>query len=353
MEGAFVKRCKRCILPYSYPGITFDKRGICSFCVNYMKPNSEPKTEELRRLVKEAKLSKKRYQAIVPISGGKDSSYVVYVMRRVYGLRVLAINFDNGFRSATAEVNLKILTDQLGVDYISIKPNWNLMRDLYATFMKITSEFCSVCNSMGYLTIMSFIIKHVSESVPKPLVVGGWARHLEAMPGMYSFDLKYFCDVIAQGGLLEAVRESELVNELCLDALINAQDPRQDRIDETFPLRYIMLPDFIHWDLRQITRTLKKELGWISAPEAENETHFDCVMYPVAQYFERQKYGFSQNIVTYSALVREGQLSRPEAIKNNRKEKKGVPLEFSRFLNILGLKITDVNWEGKWHPQRQ
>ena len=86
MEGAFVKRCKRCILPYSSPGITFDKRGICSFCVNYMKPNSEPKTEELRRLVKEAKLSKKRYQAIVPISGGKDSSYVVYVMRRVYGL---------------------------------------------------------------------------------------------------------------------------------------------------------------------------------------------------------------------------------------------------------------------------
>lgn len=352
MEQAFEKRCSRCIMPDNYPGITFDKRGICSFCVGYVKPNSEPKTEELIRLVKEAKLSKKRYQVIVPISGGKDSSYVVYVMRRVYGLRVLAINFDNGFRSAAAELNLKILTDQLGVDYISIKPNWDLMRDLYAAFVKITGEFCSVCNAMGYLTIMSFIIKHVSEYVPKPLVVGGWARHLEAMPGMYSFDLKYFCDVIDQGGLLEAVRESEMVNERCLDILMKTRDPRQNRIDGTFPFRYIMLPDFMQWDLRQITKTLKKELGWISTPEAENETHFDCVMYSVAQYFERQKYGFSQNTVTYSALVREGQISRLEAIQKDRQDKKGVPLEFSRFLNILGLKITDVNWEGKWHPQR-
>lgn len=348
-----MKRCKRCILPSSYPGITFNKGGICSFCANFKKLNLTPKKDELRRLMQEAKRSSKRYQAIVPISGGKDSAYALYVMRRIYGLRVLAINFDNGFRSLTAETNLNTLTTQIGVDYISIKPSWDLMRELYATFVKITGEFCSVCNSMGYLTIMSFIMKHINKTGPKPLTVGGWARHLEAMPGMYSFDLKYFYDIVAQGGMSQALRRSEMVDELCLDKLINMPDPRLMKKDEDFPLKYIMLPEFMDWDLRQITKTLKKEVGWISPPDAEDETHFDCVIYPVAQYFERQKYGFSQNTVTYSALVRDEQISRDEALKKIRKEKKRTPVEFSCFLNMLGLEKTDVNWEGKWHPQRQ
>jgi len=348
-----LKRCRRCILPHNYPGIAFDARGVCSFCMTYKKPNLENKAKELEHLVKQAKTNNHRYQAIVPLSGGKDSAYVLYVMRRLYDLRVLAVNFDNGFRSSKAEANLKTLTDQLGADYISIKPNWHLMQDLYTTFVKITGEFCTVCNAMGYLTIMSFLMKHIVVTEHKPLVVGGWAKHLEAMPGMYSFDIKYFHEVIAQGGLSGALRRSEMVNERCLDMLMDTPDPRQARIEGNFPFRYIMLPEFIPWDPHQIARTLKEEVGWITPSGPEYETHFDCVIYPVAQYFERRKYGFSQNTVTLSALVREGRMSRTEALNKSLRKKKGVPVELSPFLKRLGLKRTDVNWKGQWHPQRQ
>jgi hypothetical protein len=348
-----LKRCQRCILPKSYPGIAFDANGICSFCTAYEKPNFENKTRELKHLMKEARRDGHLYQAVVPLSGGKDSAYVLYVMRRIYDLRVLAINFDNGFRSSAAEANFKILTDQLGVDSVSIKPNWNLMRDLYAAFVRITGEFCTVCNSMGYLTIMSFLMKQFAAAKHKPLVVGGWSKHIEATPGMYSFDLSYFYDVISQAGLSGVLRHSEMVDEMCLDVLMSTPDPRQARMGENFPLIYIMLPEFMPWNPHHIAQTLKKDLGWISPPESDDETHFDCIMYPVAKYFERRKYGFSQNTVMYSALVREGRISRTVALKNILKEKKGIPAEFSRFLTRLGLKRTDVNWEGRWHPQRQ
>jgi len=349
-----MKRCVRCVLPDTYPGISFDEKEICSFCRNFEKlaAVTEKEEEELKRLVEKARLNKQRYQAIVPISGGKDSAYALYMMRCVYGLRVLAINFDNGFRSPAAEANLKTLTTQLDVDYISIKPSWDLMRNLYAAFVRITGEFCTVCNAMGYLTIVTFIMEERKRTDSKILVVGGWSKNLEAMPGMYSFDFKYFHDIIAEAGMSERLRQSPMVSELCLDFLISTPDPRATIKGEDLPFYYIMLPDYIPWDLNQISTTLKQEAGWVAPQAADNETHFDCIMYPVAKYFERRKYGFSQNSVTYSALVRAGQMSREEALTRVKQEKEQTPAEFVRFLDILRLKETDVNWNGRWHPQR-
>jgi hypothetical protein len=119
------------------------------------------------------------------------------------------------------------------------------------------------------------------------------------------------------------------------------------------PFSYVMLPEYITWDLNQISRILKQELHWFAPPGAENETHFDCIMYPVAKYFERRKYGFSQNSVTYSALVRAAQMTREEALMKIRDEGEEPPEQFARFLDILGLVESEVSWNGRWHPQRQ
>jgi hypothetical protein len=294
-----MERCACCILPLTYPGITFDEQGICSFCRNFKKTELDKrKKRALIPLVEKARLNRGKYQAIVPISGGKDSSYVLYVMRRLYGLKVLAINYNNGFRSKAAEINLDTLTNQLAVDFISIKPNWNLMKKLYAAFVRITGEFCTVCNAMGYLTIISFILGVQKEISAWLLVVGGWSKDLEAMPDVYSFDFRYFYDIVSEAGLTEELRRSSLVSEECLDLLISMPDPRLMETDADFPIEWIMFHEYMSWDINHISRILKKETGWIVPSEAENETHFDCTMYPVAKYFERRKYGFSQSTVS-------------------------------------------------------
>ena len=348
-----MKRCQRCILPDNYPGIEFDGSGVCSCCANYKKLQPPPaKEQELIKLVEKARLNKGRYQAIVPISGGKDSAYALYMARKEFGLRVLAINFDNGFRSASAEANLKTLTTKLDVDYISMKPSWELMRNLYSAFVKITGEFCTVCNAMGYLIILTRILEEQKRVGSRLLIFGGWSENLEAMTGVYSFDFRYFHDVINEAGMSEMLRSSPMIDELCLDILINTSDPRMTVRDKMVPFDYVMLPDYVTWDINEISKVLKDRVGWSPPASAESETHFDCDMYPVAKYFERHKYGFSQSTITYSAMVRAGLISRSGALERVRKEPTEVPAEFTEFLNVLGLAETEVNWNGRWHPQR-
>jgi hypothetical protein len=274
-------------------------------------------------------------------------------MRRTYGLRVLAVNFDNGFRSRSAEDNLHTLVTNLETDLVSLKPDWGLMRALYGAFVKDPGEFCTVCNAMGYLVIMSFAVAEQRRLSARLPVIGAWSKQLEAMPGVYSFDVKYFHDVASSAGLSDRLRRSALIGERCLDVLLNAPDPRQLVTDESTPVDYLLLPDHMTWNYRLIGETLRRETGWTAPETSENETHFDCTAYPVAKYLERRKYGFSQSTITFSALVRSGQMTRDQALALLDRESAVEPAEFGPFLATIGLARSDVSWNGLWHPQRQ
>jgi hypothetical protein len=347
-----VNRCTKCILPANYPGISFQEDGVCSFCADFRQPDWRVQRYKLDEIIETVRSSGSRYQAVVPFSGGKDSSYVLYYMRKVCNLRVLALNFDNAFRSPTAELNLETLPKTLDVDYTSIHVPWPLMRALYAAFIKDAGEFCTVCNSVGYLTIMSYIVSHANILGPSPLVVSGWVRYLEEMPNVYAFDIRYFRDIISRAGLLEALTGSGFVDQRCLEILANSPDPRTLNDDARIPLNFIALPEYIYWDVNEISETLKA-LGWNVPSSATGETHFDCTMYPVAKYLERKKYGFSQSTITYSALVRHGQMTREDAIKELDRESNDKPVEFADFLGMLGLDENQVNYKGKWYPERK
>lgn len=347
-----IVRCGKCVLPNSYPGIEFDGEGVCSYCSGFTQPDWLLKKRELGQLIEKAKSSGAKYQVVVPFSGGKDSSYVLYFLRKICGLRALAINFNNGFRSQAAELNLKTLPERLKADVVSIELPWRLMKKLYAAFMQDAGEFCTVCNAVGYLAIMSYIMQHLDVVGSEPFVVSGWARYLEGMPNVYGFDMKYFHEIISRAGLMTALLDSGCVSRQCLDIFMNVPDPRTLSNDSRVPAVFIALPEYLYWDVRGISRVLREELGWCVPASAQDETHFDCTMYPVAQYLERRKYGFSQSTITFSAMIRHGQMTRENAIDKLMKEPKGTPDEFDSFLEMLELDEQSVNWGGKWYPQR-
>jgi hypothetical protein len=348
----FVRRCTKCVLPGNYPGIQFNKAGICSYCLEFKPHYIGQRRQELQEIIERARKNDSKYQCVVPFSGGKDSSYVLYYMRKVCSLRVLAVNFDNGFRSSMARENLAALSKRLGVEIVSIKLSWPLMSRLYAAFMKDAGEFCSVCNSVGYLGIMTYIMHHMDLFGSEPLVVSGWVRYLEEMPNVYAFDIKYFHDIISRAGLADPLIASGFVDQRCLAILMNVSDPRTLNGDQSIPFTFIALPEYVYWDLNKISKTLRNELDWI-APSAMDDTHFDCTAYPVAQYLEKKKYGFSQSTITYSAMIRHGQMARETALSKLEQESFERPKEFSDFLNMLRLSDSDVNWNGDWYPQRQ
>ncbi|MEW6079440.1 MAG: hypothetical protein AB1724_16660, partial [Thermodesulfobacteriota bacterium] len=99
-----VRRCSTCILPESYPGIQFNEKGECHLCTGYQKPATKGE-DALHRLLTSRKGS--RYDCLVTLSGGRDSSYVLYYAVKVLGLNTLALNYDNGFRHPQALANMK------------------------------------------------------------------------------------------------------------------------------------------------------------------------------------------------------------------------------------------------------
>lgn len=106
-------RCKRCLLPSSINGITFDTDGVCNHCRSYERDFAQwdvikdRKAIEFQELLARAKSLNRPYDCLVPLSGGKDSTYVLYLVTKVYKLRTLAVTLDNGYLSDLAKENIK------------------------------------------------------------------------------------------------------------------------------------------------------------------------------------------------------------------------------------------------------
>lgn len=136
--------CVRCVMDTTDPDITFDERGVCSWCTRFdaeISPQWFPNAEGEKRFaaivdsIKQENKSKE-YDCIVGLSGGIDSSYAAYVARRHWGLRVLAVHVDAGWNSELAVKNIENIVKRLDIDLHTEVIDWEEMRDLQVAFLK-------------------------------------------------------------------------------------------------------------------------------------------------------------------------------------------------------------------------
>src|SRR5687767_11954303 len=119
--------CRRCILPDSVPGITIDAEGICNLCQEHAGIVAPPKPGEDAFLKALAPVGRRAaYDCLCLYSGGKDSTYMLYVLSRKLKLRVLAMTLDNWFLSPQTQVNIRNTLQRLeNVDHVQVKPSWS------------------------------------------------------------------------------------------------------------------------------------------------------------------------------------------------------------------------------------
>ncbi|MBM3911291.1 MAG: N-acetyl sugar amidotransferase, partial [Thaumarchaeota archaeon] len=122
-------------------GIEFDAHGICNYCKSYeslrasIDVDEDIKRAKLEKLLSDIKTQGKgkKYDCIVGVSGGVDSSWVL--LRTVeLGLRPLAVHMDNGWNSELAQQNIEHLVKRLNVDLYTHVLDWNEFRDLQESF---------------------------------------------------------------------------------------------------------------------------------------------------------------------------------------------------------------------------
>jgi hypothetical protein len=285
-----VKRCKRCILPSTYPDIQFDRKGFCNFCLGESGDKEAAKQnlgrQELDRIIRSYKGKSKKYDAIVGLSGGKDSTYVAYYLKMEYDLKLLGLNYDIGYRSSYAVRNLELVTDNLGIDLLTIRPNRKFLRKLFAHFLRSRGEFCSVCNNFGYLIGASLSWNQKLSLSFSPLMVGGWSKEYEFQHGVSVTSMQYFFENLTQE-LLEELMVQPFIEKEVVFRFMQLKDPRQAQIGTKehkklgdYAMNFIQLPNYIEWNLREIPDILSEKLGWTHPPDG-HESHFDCSLFPL------------------------------------------------------------------------
>lgn len=138
------KRCSRCVMDNATDDkITFDEHGVCNYCTDALSnmntiyfPNEEGKQrlDEIIRLLKKEGENKK-YDCMMGISGGLDSSYLAYLGHK-WGLRILAVHIDDGYDTNVSKNNISKLIAATGIDLITIRPDKDQYNDLVKAYMK-------------------------------------------------------------------------------------------------------------------------------------------------------------------------------------------------------------------------
>lgn len=331
-----MKRCSRCILPDNYPDIRFDAQGVCHKCheqdAKYIQRDYKKLGQELAAIFDWAKAQNKRYDCIVPFSGGKDSSYTLYVCRKKYGLKVLAVNFDNGLRTPEALLNMENIVKKTDCAFACYGPNWDVLKKLYRAFVLKAGHFCFACDMGIWATV-----HRMAEQYDVPLIVSGFSAQIESRgPKIYSYSNKLF-RTIASGAISESELE-DFLEETPVQKILRRI--RHGRI--TRYRRQISLPDYVVWDDKEIKDTINKELGWQKRADGSSD-HIDCLFAPMKNYLVVQKWGFGEKTTKYSAMVRAGQMPREDAISRAAAEESADVSEHLKvFLRELDLTEEDI-----------
>jgi predicted PP-loop superfamily ATPase len=321
------KVCSRCLLNSAIPGVKFPNQdNVCSVCHDYDNTwgNWNEKRKEIEQIFERAKKKRRDYDVLVPLSGGRDSSYVLYLCRKVFNLKCLAITFDNGFLSDHAKQNIKKACEYLGAHHVYFSFDRNFIMNLYKKVFLKSGFICPVC-----MRGMSVAIGRIQSAFDIPISLSGTSRRTEEHVDSAFFlqgDLDFLENVLSENG-------NDSNEQVLLRPIGIFRSPIQ-----------IKLPDYLDWNYKKIYQTITSELGWTS-PE-KNSEHTDCRVEPVVQYIRYLRFpDITPELLRYSKLVTCGQMSRDEALTHVEevKNRERRPPELDYFLQNLGIKEEEFN----------
>ena len=308
--------CKNCALDSKMPGITINPdTGLCQFCEHYI-PLSKEKKEEFKAQMDALFASIKKevkYDVIFALSGGVDSSYALYRLKKEYPhLRVLAVQFDNGFISDTAIKNARKFCELTNSSYFRLVLDNNLMRDTfnkaarskdaYPGFAKYrASDMCNTCMSIIKQKLVEMAIQ-----TKIPYIVFAFSPGQTEVPFVtltkpfMSWIRKLFDGQLKRMGVQE--RDMYLMNQ----DIITASPPDTE---------VTIVHPFLVWEYDK--HQFRKEiisLGW-TEPDLKDPNSSNCLLnaYAIKNHFD--KYHIHSYAYDQSALVRQGNIKREEALK--------------------------------------
>ena len=301
-----MKICKKCIYNESIPSIYFDKKGICKYCLEIEKLKSIYKTgksegeELLNNIISEIKKSGKgkKYDCVIGVSGGTDSSYLLHKCVE-WGLRPLAVHYDNTWNSSIATQNIKSVTNELNIDLSTYVIDSKESEDIFRSFLYAGVPEFDASTDIAFIQVLrktasKFKIKYILEG--HSFIEEG----VSPQSNNY-FDGKYITSIHSKYGKLRKLKTYPNLTFFQFIKWILFYRQKFIR-----PLWYI------NYSKDKAKKILREKYNWkdYGGHHLENRaTQF------LHTFYNPQKFNIDNRNWTLSALAREGKITRQRALE--------------------------------------
>lgn len=300
--------CSRCVMDSSARQIAFNRDGVCSYCRAFEKRIAKTigSSPEQKRIHLESLLSRvksdgtgKKYDCIVGVSGGVDSSWVL-VKAVEMGLRPLAVHMDNGWNSELAQNNIANLIDSLGVDLYTYVIDWQEYKSLMQSFLDADvldiellydNAMLAVCYRLARKHHLHYILSGSNTATEGMVIPASWT--------WYKLDVKSIKSIAKRFGKVK-IRTFPTFNTI-------------DFVFNTFvrKIRWVPFLDFFDYNKEVTLRELETHFGYKRYPYK----HYESIFTRFYQGFILpKKFGVDKRRVHLSTLVMTHQLTREEAL---------------------------------------
>lgn len=303
--------CTCCVMDTSDPEITFDENGVCMRCNEY-KTRILPSwnygnghEEELQKLITDIKKKgkNKKYDCILGLSGGLDSTYMLHLAVKEWGLRPFVFHIDAGWNLPVAESNIKKVTEKLGVELHIEKMNWNEMREMQLAWFRTGLENLDAPQDHAFIAL----IDKYSKKLRVKYILNGYNISTEIIAdpaswsdGYQTGDHKFMKDVIKKYCRIPIKNYTFTTG--FRHKFIN---PFLRHIKTIKPLNLVPITR------QQMIETLGNEYGY----EPYGQKHFeDLITKFLEGYWVPTKFGHDIRRAQLSSLVVTGQMTRDEAL---------------------------------------
>ena len=347
-----INYCKKCLFPETKPDLYFDTKGVCDACHSAERKHAvedaidwEQRKLSFEKLLSETKKKKPEgYNCLVPVSGGKDSTWQVYAMKEIHKMRPLAVTFDQFDQTPEGIKCLETLRS-IGVDHIHFTLNPKIVKALVFKAFELLGDHYWV-NHVGIFTVPY----HFAVMLDIPLVVFGENPQLEYGGPQKSRDNMVMDRAWRQEfGLMRNFREEDMLDdEITKNDLQMLYYPPDEVIHEK-GIVGTFYGHFHKWNAREHLKVVSK-LGWkgFEEPPAGSYLNYENIDMYFIEIRERQKflkYGYGRVTDQLNIDIRNSVITREEALKfidRDGTADEKVVNEFCEYLDISRDKYEEV-----------
>lgn len=319
-----LKRCTKCILPETFPYITFDEQGVCNYCNNYEKHKLRG-SESLKAVAYKNRRNDGRPECLMPFSGGRDSSYALHYVVKELGLKPIAYSYDWGMITDLARRNQARMCGKLGVEHILVsadirKKRSNIRKNVLA-WLKRPSLGTVPLFMAGDKQYFYFANKLMKQNELNLSMLG------ENLLETTNFKAG-FCGVKPNFGQkntysLSIADRIKMASFYGYQFLRNPAYLNSSLFDtfDAFKSYYLIshnnlnIYDYIKWDEGIITDTLLDEYDWETDPGTKTTWRIGDGTAAFYNFIYFVIAGFTENDTFRSNQIREGDLKREDALE--------------------------------------